>query len=85
MRLRDGRRVTRRFAQESALRDVVAWLEGLEPDGEGFDLASNFPRMLFGAAELERSLIELGLHPTAMLFLQEREEEEEDEEEATST
>eukprot|EP00966_Prymnesium_polylepis_P284651 6576600-Prymnesium_polylepis.1 len=43
-------------------------------DGADFDLVSNYPRRVFGAAEREATLEELGLHPQAMLFTKEQDD-----------
>ena len=80
VRLRDGSRASRRFDGNAPLQLVADWVGGLTPDGASFVLASHYPRARFGEAEMERSLVLLGLHPAATLFVEEEEDGEEDEE-----
>ena len=80
MRLRDGRRVTRRFYTDAILSQIFDWLGGvLAPDTlHSFRLATHYPRRMIGDDEDERTqtLQALGLCPAAMLFVEEDEEDE---------
>jgi len=77
IRMPDGQRLQRRFGKECTLQHVVDFVESSDPDiydGADFDLVSNYPRRVFGAAEREATLEELGLHPQAMLFTKEQDD-----------
>ena len=78
VRLRDGRRASRRFEVSSPLQHVVDWIGGVTPDSGTFRLASSYPRRVFGQAELELSLADLGLQPAATLVIEEDEDEEDE-------
>jgi len=72
VRLPDGRRLDRRWAKDSPLQLVVDWVEAAAADEYDVALVSHYPRREFSAAELPKTLDELGLHPQAMLFVKER-------------
>jgi hypothetical protein len=78
VRLSDGRRATRRFRSDTALRLVFSWLGGVAPDVSPFHLAVNYPRRVWTeATDGDRSLEELGLCPAATLLLIEEDDEAE--------
>ena len=79
VRMRDGRRLQRRFDRTCPLQTVVDWLQSEEPEGGDFTLVSNYPRKVFGEAHLPEALEELGLWPTCTLFTQELDDNDEDE------
>ena len=78
VRMRDGRRLQRRFGRTCPLQTVVDWLQSEEPEGGDFTLVSNYPRKVFGEAHLSEALEELGLWPTCTLFTQELDDDDDD-------
>lgn len=77
MRLPDGSRKERRFlssAQVSEVFDFVDTLEGVSTLMH-YSLVSNFPRRVFKRnTDTALSLVDAGLHPQAMLFVQSEDE-----------
>ena len=71
VKLPDGRRLDRRFEKGAPLQAVVDLIEATDVGIYEFDLVSNFPRKVFGAAQRGESLEALGLHPASTLFCQE--------------
>ena len=80
VRMRDGRRLQRRFDRTCPLQTVLDWLQSEEPEGGDFALVSNYPRKVFGEAHLSEALEELGLWPTCTLFTQELDDDDDDDE-----
>ena len=77
VRMRDGRRLQRRFDRGVLLKWVVGWIESEDVDGDDFALVSNFPRASSRSAESRNtSLAQLGLWPNCSLFVEEVDEEE---------
>ena len=76
VRLRDGRRVQRRFKRSDLLSLVLDWLGGIDPDTTSFQLATHYPRRAFEMSDHERTLEELGLSPAATLFLEEDDDDD---------
>jgi len=83
LKLPTGERVERTFESQDALARVRRWAQScpLLPEAEGrqlqipasFELATAFPRRKFVASELNCTLRELGLAPSAALLLIEEE------------
>eukprot|EP00931_Biecheleriopsis_adriatica_P028854 TRINITY_DN17200_c0_g1_i1.p1 TRINITY_DN17200_c0_g1~~TRINITY_DN17200_c0_g1_i1.p1 ORF type:complete len:445 (+),score=120.61 TRINITY_DN17200_c0_g1_i1:81-1415(+) len=79
LKLPTGERVERTFEAQDRLSRVRRWAQScpLLPEAEGrqlhipasFELATAFPRRKFTAAEMESTLRELGLAPSAALLL----------------
>ena len=81
VRLRDGRRMARRFDSSAPLQMVLDWVGGFTPDAPGpIRLASHYPRRVFEAEETASSLASLALDRGAALFVEEDDGDDEDEE-----
>eukprot|EP00933_Yihiella_yeosuensis_P043245 TRINITY_DN3799_c0_g1_i1.p1 TRINITY_DN3799_c0_g1~~TRINITY_DN3799_c0_g1_i1.p1 ORF type:complete len:448 (-),score=116.47 TRINITY_DN3799_c0_g1_i1:201-1544(-) len=79
LRLPTGERVERTFAASEPLSRVLSWAECCQylPEGENrdlkvpasFDISTSFPRRLLSSEEGDKSLVDLGLVPSAALML----------------
>ena len=56
------------------MQAVVDWIESRDPDIYDFDLASSYPRRVYGPEQRASTLAELGLAPQALLFTQQQSE-----------
>ena len=72
VKMPDGQRLSRRFAVHCLLQVVVDWIESCDPGIYDFDLASNYPRHVYGPEQRTSTLDELGLAPQALLFTQQQ-------------
>lgn len=73
IRLPDGQKASRRFAKTAMLGSVFDWAEVNSVDIELACLVSSYPRRSFGYPEdAETTIEDAGLHPSAMLLLEER-------------
>ncbi|KAK9450996.1 ubiquitin-related domain-containing protein [Limtongia smithiae] len=70
IRLFDGSSIKNRFPLESTLGDVRVWIDSCRTDGDQpYSIISQFPNRVFSLSDESQTLVELGLHPTATLFL----------------
>eukprot|EP00898_Chlorokybus_atmophyticus_P007586 jgi/Chlat1/7829/Chrsp66S07281 len=72
IRLPDGQRVSRRFPASATVQTVYDFVDSLDfVKVDDYSLATNFPRKVYGPETRAQTLQHSGLHPQAMLFLQE--------------
>ena len=76
VRMRDGRRIVRRFEASSPLQLVADWVGGEAADMGAFALASHYPRRRL--EDLSQTLEALGMANGATLFVEEDDDDEED-------
>ncbi|XP_010928213.1 plant UBX domain-containing protein 10 [Elaeis guineensis] len=71
IRFPNGQRIEQSFLCTDTIRSIFRHIDSLDVPGIGsYRLISNFPRKVYGYEQLEMTLKDAGLHPSATLFLE---------------
>ncbi|KAG1363832.1 plant UBX domain-containing protein 10 [Cocos nucifera] len=71
IRFPNGQRIEQSFLCTDTIRSIFRYIDSLDIPGIGsYRLISNFPRKVYGYEQLEMTLKDAGLHPSAALFLE---------------
>ncbi|XP_023520541.1 plant UBX domain-containing protein 10 [Cucurbita pepo subsp. pepo] len=71
VRFPTGERKERRFHSSASIQTLYDYVDSLGClEADGYNLVSNFPRVVYGTEKLSLSLKEAGLHPQASLFVE---------------
>ncbi|XP_008811136.2 plant UBX domain-containing protein 10-like [Phoenix dactylifera] len=71
IRFPNGQRIEQSFLCTDTIRSIFRYIDSLDIPGIGsYRLISNFPRKVYGYEQLEMTLKDAGLHPSATMFLE---------------